>query len=146
MIRHFHKSYCLSDFLFLSRLFEIRSHNSLFAFTNFHFLDYKNFHNSLFKFSIALFNFLKIHSHHFLFPSYNFPEIYCYCSHFVCPNFYSHLLNIVLLVLTILQNSASSFHWLSSSIFSCSSFVPHCNTSSYLHYMMFQTIQTIYFL
>ena len=47
---------------------------------------------------------------------------------------------------SILRNSASSFHWLSSSIFSCSLSVPHCNTSSYLHYMMFQTIQTIYFL
>ena len=50
----------------------------------------------------------------------------------------------------ILRNSASSFHWLSSSIFTVCSFV-RClsrigNTSSHLHYMMFQTIQTIYFL
>ena len=46
----------------------------------------------------------------------------------------------------ILRNSASSFHWLSSSIFTvcCSSRIG--NTSSHLHYMMFQTIQTIYFL
>ena len=28
----------------------------------------------------------------------------------------------------------------------CRLSVPHCNISSYLHYMMFQTIQTIYFL
>ena len=49
--------------------------------------------------------------------------------------------------IVIMRNSASSFHWLSSSIFSCSFVVvPHCNISSYLHYMMFQTIQTIYFL
>ena len=51
---------------------------------------------------------------------------------------------------TILRNSASSFHWLSSSIFTVRSF--GCllsrigNTSSHLHNMMFQTIQTIYFL
>ena len=31
------------------------------------------------------------------------------------------------------------------SLFTCL-FVPHCNTLSYLHYMMFLTIQTIYFL
>ena len=31
----------------------------------------------------------------------------------------------------MLRNSASSFHWLSSSIFSCLS-VPHCDISSYL--------------
>ena len=49
-----------------------------------------------------------------------------------------------------LRDSASSFHWLSSSIFSCS-FVVVClsrigDISSHLHYMMFQNIQTIYFL
>ena len=43
-----------------------------------------------------------------------------------------------------LRNSASSFHWLSSSIFSCLS-VPHSDISSYLHYMMFHSIQTIIF-
>ena len=52
--------------------------------------------------------------------------------------------------LTFLRNSASSFHWLSSSIFSFCSFVVRSSrirdTSSHLHYMMFQTIQTIYFL
>ena len=38
-----------------------------------------------------------------------------------------------------LQNSASSIHWLSSSIFNVCSlpFVPHSNISTYLHYMMF---------
>ena len=37
-----------------------------------------------------------------------------------------------------LRNSAPSFHWLSSSIFSClSSSVPHSDISSYLDYMMF---------
>ena len=46
-------------------------------------------------------------------------------------------------------NETSSFHWLSSSIFTYCLFV--ClsrigNTSSHLRYMMFQTIQTIYFL
>ena len=53
-----------------------------------------------------------------------------------------------------LRNSASSFHRLSSSIFNVrSSFVRSFvrpsrigNTSSHLHYMMFQTKQTIYFL
>ena len=50
--------------------------------------------------------------------------------------------------LVILPDSASSFHRLSSSVFN----VCRCrssrigNTSSYLHYMMFQTTQTIYFL
>ena len=50
---------------------------------------------------------------------------------------------------TQLRNSASSFHWLSSSIFTVCSFVRSSrirDTSSHLHYMMFQTIQTIYFL
>ena len=36
-----------------------------------------------------------------------------------------------------LRNSASSIHWLSSSIFTCLSFVPHSDISSYLHYTMF---------
>ena len=49
-----------------------------------------------------------------------------------------------------LRNSASSFHWLSRSIFNVCLFVRSLsrigNTSSHLHYMMFQTIQTIYFL
>ena len=48
-----------------------------------------------------------------------------------------------------LRNSASSFHWLSSSIFTVWSFVCSSRiryTSFHLHYMMFQTIQTIYFL
>ena len=47
----------------------------------------------------------------------------------------------------VLRNSASSFHWLSSSIFKYL-FVRSSrirDTSSHLHYMMFQTIQTIYF-
>ena len=46
----------------------------------------------------------------------------------------------------LLRDSASSFHWLSSSIFSCRLVVPHSDISSYLHYMMFPSIQTIYFL
>ena len=46
-----------------------------------------------------------------------------------------------------LRNSASSFHWLSSSIFTVRWLLSRIgNTSSHLHYMMFQTIQTIYFL
>ena len=46
-----------------------------------------------------------------------------------------------------LRNSASSFHWLSSSIFTVCCLLSRIgNTSSHLHYMMFQTIQTIYFL
>ena len=46
-----------------------------------------------------------------------------------------------------LRNSAPSFHWLSSSIFTyCSSSSRIRDTSSHLHYMMFQTIQIIYFL
>ena len=36
-----------------------------------------------------------------------------------------------------LRDSASSLHWLSSSIFICSLFVPHSDISSYLHYMTF---------
>ena len=36
-----------------------------------------------------------------------------------------------------LRNSAYSIHWLSSSIFTCLSFVPHSDISSYLHYTMF---------
>ena len=47
----------------------------------------------------------------------------------------------------ILRNS--SFHWLSRSIFTCSSFgwlSRIGNISSHLHYMMFLSIQTIYFL
>ena len=48
--------------------------------------------------------------------------------------------------LEILRNSASSFHWLSSSIFNVCSLSRIRYTSSHLHYMMFQTIQTIYFL
>ena len=50
---------------------------------------------------------------------------------------------------TLLRNSASIFHWLSSSIFSVRLLLLLSrigNTSSHLHYMMFQTIQTIYFL
>ena len=46
----------------------------------------------------------------------------------------------------ILRNSASSFHWLSSSIFTVCWLSRIGNTSSHPHYMMFQTIQTIYFL
>ena len=46
-----------------------------------------------------------------------------------------------------LRNSAFSFHWLGSSIFRCL-FVCRPsrigNTSFHLHYMMFQTIQTIF--
>ena len=52
-------------------------------------------------------------------------------------------------VLCFLRNSASSFHWLSSSIFTVRSFVRSSrirDTSSHLHYRMFQTIQIIYFL
>ena len=54
-------------------------------------------------------------------------------------------------ILLKLRNSASSFHWLSSSIFTVCLFVCRRSsrigdTSSHLHYMMFQTIQTIYFL
>ena len=50
-----------------------------------------------------------------------------------------------------LRNSASSFHRLSSSIFTCSSFVVVCpsrivTSPQYLHFIMFQTIQTIHFL
>ena len=46
-----------------------------------------------------------------------------------------------------LRTSASSFHWLSSSIFTVRWLLSRIgNTSSHLHYMMFQTIQTIYFL
>ena len=44
-----------------------------------------------------------------------------------------------------LRDSASSFHWLSSSIFSCL-LSRIGNISSHLHYMMFPSIQTIYFL
>ena len=47
----------------------------------------------------------------------------------------------------LLRNSVSSFHWLSSSIFNVrrrSSRIR--DTSSHLHYMMFQTIQIKYFL
>ena len=41
----------------------------------------------------------------------------------------------------------ASIGWVALSSVVCSSFVvPHCNNSSYFHYMMFQTIQTIYFL
>ena len=49
----------------------------------------------------------------------------------------------------VLRDSASSFHWLSSSIFSCSFLRSSSrigNISSHLHYMMFPSIQTIYFL
>ena len=47
----------------------------------------------------------------------------------------------------LLRNSASSFHWLSSSIFTVRWLLSRIgNTSSHPHYMMFQTIQTIYFL
>ena len=54
----------------------------------------------------------------------------------------SHLIGLKL------RDSASSFHWLSSSIFSCSiGWLSRIgNTSSHLHYMMFPSIQTIYFL
>ena len=47
-----------------------------------------------------------------------------------------------------LRNSASSFQWLSSSIFSCSVVrSSHIgNISSHLHNMMFPSIQSIYFL
>ena len=59
---------------------------------------------------------------------------------------------VVLLALacpwSFLRDSASSFHWLSSSIFSCccSSSSRIGNISSHIHYMMFPSIQTIYFL
>ena len=61
-------------------------------------------------------------------------DVVCYCT-----------------ISAFLRNSASSFHWLSSSIFTVCLFVRSSssrigNTSSHLHYMMFQTIQTIYFL
>ena len=46
-----------------------------------------------------------------------------------------------------LRDSASSFHWLSSSIFSgCCLSSRIGNISSHLHYMMFLSIQTTYFL
>ena len=49
-----------------------------------------------------------------------------------------------------LRDSASSFHWLTSSIFSVWLFVRSSSRigdiSSHLHYMMFHSIQTIYFL
>ena len=72
-----------------------------------------------------------------------------------------HLIN-VLRHLSNLSNCASSFWfcylwncetqppasigWVALSSVIVRPSVPHCNTSSYLHYMMFQTIQTIYFL
>ena len=45
-----------------------------------------------------------------------------------------------------LRDSASSFHWLSSSTFSCSfgRLSRIGDISSHLHYMMLQSIQTIY--
>ena len=47
----------------------------------------------------------------------------------------------------LLRDSASSFHWLSSPIFSCCRSSSRIgNISSHLHYMMFPSIQTIYFL
>ena len=49
-------------------------------------------------------------------------------------------------VIPVLRNSASSFHWLSSSIFNIRRLSHIRHTSSHLHHMMFQTIQTIYFL
>ena len=52
----------------------------------------------------------------------------------------------LLLVSLLLRNSASSFHWLSSSIFNVCRSSRIRDTSSHLHYMMFQTIQTIHFL
>ena len=45
-----------------------------------------------------------------------------------------------------LRDSASSFHCLSSSIFTCLFVVTHSDISSHLDYMMFPSIQTIYFL
>ena len=47
-----------------------------------------------------------------------------------------------------LRDSASSFHWLRSSIFSCSFVLSSRigDISSHLHYMIFPSIQTIYFL
>ena len=46
----------------------------------------------------------------------------------------------------LLRNSASSFHWLSSSIFNVCRSSRIRDTSFHLHYMMFPSIQTIYFL
>ena len=53
-----------------------------------------------------------------------------------------------IIIFKILRNSASSFHWLSSSIFSywLSSSSRIGDISSNLHYMMFPSIQTIHFL
>ena len=48
-----------------------------------------------------------------------------------------------------LRNSASSFHWLSSSIFSYCLFGRSSrisDISSHIHYVMFRSIQTLYFL
>ena len=52
--------------------------------------------------------------------------------------------SMIIIPVFFLRNSASSFHWLSSSIFNVRrSFVPHVST--YRHNMMFWTIQTIHF-